>query len=248
VTWIVGIPGLVFGAVGVGDVRITLQTATGSAPLESVGVQKFHAIAPFVALGFAGSIELGFRAVNDFRGYVGEVPDGHMVYPGLITWHWARRVRYVFNHRLSEEEKRGGLELLVLGASPGAEAFPTHTHGYILRGPEFELEVIPAAKAGSIGSGSGVPSLVEELEGLLASPEDLYGILQFAVPRSANMVLPVSLALTEAIQGAGDDTIRAPPPLLRESWRNSHRHERDGVPNSRNSRVSRHAADREDAR
>jgi hypothetical protein len=205
-TWVVGIPHLLSAAIGLGDVRITVRHGRHSSAVEEVGVQKLHEIAPWVAMGFAGSIELGFRAVNDFRHFLSSVPEGGMVYPGFVTWHWARRVRYIFN-RLSVDERRGGLELLILGASPGVEPFPVPTHGYILRGPRFDVEAILPEKSGSIGSGSAVPALVGALDDLLDQPEDLFGILQFAVGDMGNIVLPVSILLTEAIQAVADPTI-----------------------------------------
>jgi hypothetical protein len=205
-TWVIGIPSLVTGAVGLGDVRITLHGPGGLQPVEGVGVQKMHAVGRWMALGFAGSVELGFRAVNDFSHYLSGVPAGAMARPGFCTWHWARRVRYAFA-RLPTEAKRGGLDLLVLGASPQESSFPTYTHGYILRCPTFELEVIPPVKARSIGSGSHVPAFVEELEKLLAGPEKVFELIQLEAAGAGHSALLLSIALTEVIQEVGEATV-----------------------------------------
>src|SRR5579864_3416681 len=58
-TWIVGMPTLWGYSIGISDIRVTL--ADGS---EVDCLQKIYPTAQFIALGFAGSVAIGFTMVR----------------------------------------------------------------------------------------------------------------------------------------------------------------------------------------
>ena len=177
----------------IADIRITI----GARTIE--GILKIHQVGRWLAVGFAGNVEAGFMMVDDLRHYLSEVPDEAMVRPGFITWHWARRVRYAYR-RLPERLRRGGCELLLVGASPPEKSPFSITHGYILRAPEFGLEIIPPQKARSIGSGSKVPEYVAALEGLFATRRDAFEIMQFETHRTGGSLWALSMSVSDAIE------------------------------------------------
>lgn len=63
-TWVVGMPTIIGGSVGLSDVRVTLQPNDGGPAIEFDGVQKIFGIGHFIALAFSGSIQIGFAMVQ----------------------------------------------------------------------------------------------------------------------------------------------------------------------------------------
>lgn len=65
-TWVVAHASPAAVAV-VGDVRITMVSPSGPKELPEIGVKKVHHILPNIVMGFAGSIGVGFRMVEELR-------------------------------------------------------------------------------------------------------------------------------------------------------------------------------------
>jgi hypothetical protein len=79
-TWIVGriIP---FGyAVALSDIRVTLRDDS-----EVDCLQKIYAVGPFIALGFAGSVAIGFSIVNRLRQLLGPTPPDMAWEPDIVA-------------------------------------------------------------------------------------------------------------------------------------------------------------------
>lgn len=149
-TWVIGLPGMPTGALGLADTRITVSNGHTVAHID--GIQKLHPIAPNLALAFAGSVELGFHVVDDLRAFLGGPPRGQLVLPHKTVWHWARRLRFLF----SRYAITAPLELMVLAASPNEPTIPElePSYGFVLRAPEFSMEKMPYWRTTAIGSGS----------------------------------------------------------------------------------------------
>lgn len=79
-TWVIGMPGLLNGGAAIADIRIAVLNGRGGRRAVE-GVQKIHQVGRWMILGFAGNVEVGFRAVNDLRHYLSEVPTD-VVRPG----------------------------------------------------------------------------------------------------------------------------------------------------------------------
>jgi len=146
-TWVVGMPGLPAGGLLVGDVRVTV----GGEP-QPVRVQKIHAIAPWIAAGFAGPVWPGLRLMEDVRAWLGLPEVGTGLRPGRVAWHWSRRLRFLWGAWLPNQYRDYDLELLLLGAGPSTPPFQ-QTHGWVMRSPYFTLEPIPPLTAAGIGTG-----------------------------------------------------------------------------------------------
>jgi hypothetical protein len=124
-----------------------------------------------MVVGFSGSIELGFRMVEEVANHVAAVGGD----PGtdLSGWlsEWARAVV----PRYAPDASGRGVHLLVLATSPSTPFGPPQvplgmslSHGSIVRTPDlgedlFEIESIPFMKAGAVGSGSGVDAYMKVL-------------------------------------------------------------------------------------
>lgn len=195
-------PGFLTRGVLIGDVRITLHDRTGSTPDREVeGVQKIHAIAPNIAMGFAGNVDTGMLMVGDMARSVRlSIPEGTMLtQPSRHLLHWRRRARWAWQNRLSDRDRAGGCALLWIGALPPNGPFGP-TVGWILRAPEFQLERIPSRTAQAIGSGEHVPEYAAELEALA---EDVPSLFQFEV-QGFDAVGGPAVAITTVITEALD--------------------------------------------
>ncbi len=92
-TWVVGIPGLMTGAAAMADVRIPVEEPDGSRSGPTFGVQKLHAVAPVVVVGFAGIVELGLEAIECLRADLPSLPEGRLYSPPGLAEYWAPRLR-----------------------------------------------------------------------------------------------------------------------------------------------------------
>ena len=166
------------------------------------GVQKLHAVAPWILLGFSGSVELGLRAVNDVRAQYGQLPPGAFWYPGRVAWHFARRLRWAWP-QLDKALTDGGLELLLLGAVPAQSVGSSGCPGYMLRSPSFRLEVLPQGAPCSIGSGSNLQNYIDALHGVVDpdSPE-FWSLINASLPDLRTAPPLIAFLINRTLSGA----------------------------------------------
>ena len=191
VTWAVGISGFPTGGVAAADVRVTLQSRGGKPRyLRGAGVQKIYRVAPHVAVGFAGSIAIGFHAVAAAQWRWRRVPRGHVCWPREIAERLAHHMRRVWP-RVPEAERRGGCELLVVGwlpesidwyrEIPGPDGKPwkvfdettpqARSAVFTLRGPTFDVVCGETQVPTAIGQ--RIPVWIDELVEALRSSSGL---------------------------------------------------------------------------
>jgi hypothetical protein len=200
VTWIVGLTGLFSGGALAGDVRVT--SAAGHS---FDGVKKVHIVTCSTAVGFAGSVRFGLRAVED----MGRVAATRGVtdFRACID-DWARCLRHAWQ-RDSDVTSTTDLHLLVVTARPIENAAEVEapvgvTQGvataYVLRSPEFAVEAVER-RAVSIGSGRAH----DRLNGQLASIEgEIEGLRNFELSPGfiavGGAAAPLQAVLGEAIR------------------------------------------------
>ncbi len=166
VTWVVGCRSLELAAM-FGDVCVTYASAEGDREETLFGVQKIHPVTPSIAVGFAGSIDVGFRLVEDLQrtawlgkyGRLPEVPD--------LVYGWADELRAGrYEEAVPPSPARNyGCKLLVLGVSQHASIGNLHdTFGFKLTFRDNVAVPTPIQWSGAIGSGGDVPRYVEALE------------------------------------------------------------------------------------
>jgi 20S proteasome alpha/beta subunit len=61
VTWVIGMSGHLIGAVLVADVRVSFPSGQRDT------LRKIHPVAPNIAIGFAGSVAIGFDMVESLE-------------------------------------------------------------------------------------------------------------------------------------------------------------------------------------
>jgi hypothetical protein len=202
VTWIVGLTGMMTCGALAGDVRVT--TAAGHS---FDGVQKVHLITRSAAVGFAGTVRFGLRAVDDMKRYaLAESPEDFS--DGINGW--SRRIQEAWD-RDSDVTAGSDLHLLVMTSRPKVSAAEdTALSGvvmadvstYILRSPGFSVEPVPFGRAAAIGSGQAYEKLNEQLASIEG---EIDGLLRFefepAFLAVGGVGAPLRIVLAEAIAG-----------------------------------------------
>jgi hypothetical protein len=158
-------PGFPTGGVLLADVRVSFVNPKTNRVIEEIdGLQKVHAIAPNLAVAFSGSVEAGLLIVDQLKRGLAGLSDGELWSPANVANQASRQLKHLWQN-LGLEIREGGCELLLLGAFPGSSQPPfAHSDAYRFRGPDFELEHLPRARASSIGSGGDVEKYAEMIE------------------------------------------------------------------------------------
>jgi hypothetical protein len=201
-TWVIGMPGLLTRGVLVGDVRITVRQPRRP-DREIEGVQKIHRVADNIAIGFAGNIETALRMVWDAaRSVALGIPEGTMLtQPSRFLFHWSRRLRWVWQTRLTHHQREGGVDLLWMAALPTTHpAGIGATMGWIVRSPDFEPERITDRTARSIGSGTHIEEYAAEL---YAVEQEFPNLIQFEAgpwPQLGGAALPIAISISDVIE------------------------------------------------
>jgi hypothetical protein len=160
-TWIVG-RSMPFGyAAGISDVRVTLEDGT-----EHDCLQKIYPVGRFIAMGFAGSVIIGFEMVDRLTDLLrSDDPKKAWDASAIAEW-WPGDAREVFSG-FGEDDAKKGSELILLSAHPtedlGNPLWPRcSVHRF--RAPNFMPELAGAWDVVSIGSGAGVDLYGEALD------------------------------------------------------------------------------------
>lgn len=166
-TWVLGTPTILGYGLIIADIQVSVHTPNGTEFID--GIQKVFPVGRYIAAGFAGDVEFGFRLIEDLARCL-ELPAEDEDTGWLPAWvmdRWQHRARSLFAEWGGDEER--GVDLLVAGAwqedttPTEEEAFIAHifppgvrTYACILRSPAFAVEVIRPMTVGSIGSGNDV--------------------------------------------------------------------------------------------
>ena len=198
-TFVVALTGLPNGGYVANDVRVgSFDAQERFVPWPDVGLQKVYPIGPFVVAGFAGSVELGFWAIDDLRRYVGDPPEGIAVITSVIARWWWRRPRRAWGS-IPAHLQQLGLSVIILGVSPAATPL-TASHAFVFRHPEFQFERIDPFRPNGIGSGNGVPQAIRALADLV-HPDNLNnGLLRFEIGLPMGGADALGLALGAALE------------------------------------------------
>ena len=150
-TWVVGSPTLWGYGFGLSDIRVTLENGA-----EIDCLQKIYPVGRYVAAGFAGDVQIGFRMIDELRRLADLRDEGVSCDPHSIAREWPRCARQVFAE-FPDENRAGECALMIISAHPrehnGNPAWP-RSYVQIFRSPVFEAEIVNAHTLGSIGCGA----------------------------------------------------------------------------------------------
>lgn len=162
-TWVIGRAGLFGYAVGFSDIRVTLHDGT-----EVDCLQKIYRVGSNMALGFAGSVKIGFKIVEELSAGLHVTESKYPLDPLIIAKHLYIGTQDIYNS-FPEEIRAGGCHLMLLsahlqeknGAAPWARCY---IHRFYA--PDFQPTEARPGEIVSIGSGEKVKPYTETLLGL----------------------------------------------------------------------------------
>lgn len=152
-TWVIAERGAIHAFIA-GDLRVTWPSGAYHDCL-----QKVHAVAPYVLLGFAGSVVLGLEVVEKARGqwktHIHTIRSIYSRYPRLFK---ALREKHLHDRRdAGEIDPKDGTAFLMLSRKQHAPQYRIH----VFEPPDYRARVIGWQEQGAIGSGNDHAALVE---------------------------------------------------------------------------------------
>jgi hypothetical protein len=173
-TWVVGMPSWFGYSLGLSDICVTLGDRSTVDCL-----QKIYPVGRFVALGFSGSVQIGFAMVDRLADLLVTAP-GEAWDTEIVAQWWPEQARLVFDG-FPEKARNGKSSLMMLSVHPNRDngAFPL-PFAHIFRSPNFNPIPIRTNDAASIGSGTQVDACRETLERLCNDEEHRLELMQMA--------------------------------------------------------------------
>ena len=174
-TWIVGTE-VPFGyAAGISDIRVTL--ANGE---ERDCLQKIYPVGQHLAMGFAGSVAIGFAMIERFTELLFAADESMTWDPAVVAEWLPEDARQVFDGA-SEEERELQSHLMLIGVHPsqnnGDSSWP-RSYVYTFRFPHFEAVQAKPREVVGIGCGTAVEPCRKALVRLSTDHEAMVSLLQ----------------------------------------------------------------------
>jgi hypothetical protein len=169
-TWIVGAAASTGYAVGVSDIRVSFGNGQ-----ELDCLQKLYPMARFIAAGFAGSVEIGFRMLDGLAYQLRDAPNDQAFLPQEVVDCFSPLAKDIFKGAPAASRDLGS-QLILLGAHPTEDlGIPgwTRCSVHILKSPDFVPESSSIGQVVSIGSGSQIVTYREALASMSADPFSL---------------------------------------------------------------------------
>ncbi|KAF0109030.1 MAG: Uncharacterized protein FD146_74 [Anaerolineaceae bacterium] len=192
-TWVIGRAGPFGYAVGLSDVRVTLSDGT-----ERDCLQKIYNIGPHLAIGFAGSVRIGFEVINQLSAALRPPQQGMAWIPQVFAENLPQDTKELFR-AFPEVERRLGLQLLLLSAHPtenDGDAPWAKCYVYRFSAPEFEPKIAHPAQIVSIGSGSKVNNYMNALHKL----DDDFDLFQLQVGSRDGAALGLMMSISNELK------------------------------------------------
>lgn len=169
-TWIVGAAAATGYAVGISDIRVSFGKGQ-----ELDCLQKLYPMARFIAAGFAGSVEIGFKLLEGLAYQLRGAPNDQAFLPQEVADCFAPLAKDIFE-RASAQSKNLGSQVILLGAHPTEDlGIPgwARCAVHVLNSSGFAPQSSSASQVVSIGSGSQIDKYRDALAHLSADPLSL---------------------------------------------------------------------------
>jgi len=160
-------------------------------------LQKIHAVGPGTALGFAGSVSIGFAMVDALRDALTSPAADAL--NNIDGW-WPKLAAEVFA-AADHGAKADDCALMLMFSVPsesGSSPWP-RTVGNILRAPSFAFEPLAGMAPAAIGSGAHVSSCIDALR-RIAEDRNADGLLKSLLVGPGAMASAIGLDFTRTLQ------------------------------------------------
>jgi hypothetical protein len=203
-TWIVGMPTSFGYSIGISDIRVTL--ADGS---ERDCLQKIYSISNSIALGFAGSVAIGFAMVTAMRQWLCCDEPNRAWKPLETVELWQAIARDIFASAPAEEQV-GRCDLIMLSADPGCVGpFGAKTYVHTFRSPDFVPVEGETNKATGIGSGSFIQQYTDYLDEVSNNHERTFNLMKGETMNPGGMGGVLGFSLTNMLKRTNPSGISA---------------------------------------
>jgi hypothetical protein len=171
-TWVVGAASMLGYAVGLSDVCVTFKSSQGDTVKDCL--QKIYPVSRFFAVGFAGSVTIGFAMLDALCRWLGPIPDDTAWLPGELAELFPNVAKVIFA-AAPKAERDAQSHLMIIAAHPTEDTLPGHAKcsAYIFRSPDFVPETATPGQVVSIGKGGAVGVYKEVLASFSADPLSL---------------------------------------------------------------------------
>ncbi|WP_444937713.1 hypothetical protein [Microbulbifer sp. JMSA002] len=178
-TWIIAKTFVSGYAAMISDVQVTWNKGAHREDC----LRKVYAMAPNIACGFSGSVDVGFDLLADMRYFAEQkLLKGEILLPRKFVFEWYRRGRQIFS-RLQPSLQKLGCTLIVAGSSlteraPGNSSLRRSDIIIMRSSNGFTPSIQSTRKVVSVGSGSSKEKYIRFL-GSLATPKNSVSIENF---------------------------------------------------------------------
>jgi hypothetical protein len=196
-TWIVGTPTMFGYGIGISDVRVTL--ADGS---ERDCLQKIYPVGRFVAMGFAGSVLIGFTMLEVISKLLHTNDENGMWDPEAVAAWWPRDAEHVFES-FPAEERALQSHLMMISAFPNVERKDApwpRSFVHIFKSPRFEAASIPVHKLGAIGCGTAVEPCQKIVDDLSNNYDSMFSMMKGEQGCPGGMANTLGFSLTSVLK------------------------------------------------
>lgn len=192
-TWVIGRAGPFGYAVGLSDIRVTLHDGT-----EVDCLQKIYRVGSNMVLGFAGSVQIGFKIVEELSAGLLVTESKYPLDPFIISKYLYVGTQNIFNS-FSQEIRGGGCHLMLLSAHPKEnDGVAPWARCYVHRfyAPDFQPVVSRHAEIVSIGSGKKIA----DYSSILRSQEKDFDMFKLEVGMKGGAALGLMVSISSAIK------------------------------------------------
>jgi hypothetical protein len=198
-TWIVGTPTMFGYGIGISDVRVTLSNDS-----EHDCLQKIYPVGQFIAMGFAGSVRIGFAMLETLAAFLHTEDQSLSWDPAAVAEWWPEDARSVFA-KFPEAERVHQSHLMMIATHPSencGQAPWARSYVHIFKSPGFEITSIPVHTVGAIGCGVAVEPCRKAVEELSNNRDRMFMMMKGEQGTSGGMGSMLGGNLTRILKQA----------------------------------------------
>ena len=210
-TWIVGTATPFGYSFALSDTRVTLGNGRHRDCL-----QKIYPVARYIAVGFAGSVKIGFDVIEALKASLYEEDERLAWNPPELIAQLPSLLQKVFQDAAVEEQMNHS-HLMLLSTHPTEPAGSPWARAYlhILKSPNFLPEEIKPHEVGAIGCHTLSQECVQAIERFAHDPKSHEFLMQGEVGPRGGLGSRLGMMLTPIIEKAQPDGISS---HLHECW------------------------------
>jgi len=183
-------------AFAISDIRVTLGDGS-----ERDCLQKIYPVGRFLAMGFAGSVRIGFAMVERLTRMLENCPETEAWDPTVVAEWWPQEAATLFR-RFPEDERDAHCHLMLISVHPNepAEGPWPRSFVHVFRSPDFAAEVVNPQKVAAIGSGANFAPCREEIEKLAVDDDETFNLIKSEMGGAGNIATVLGFSLTRVLQ------------------------------------------------